>query len=701
MLLVLVVALLVSCRGAEEAEVPATATVAQAEPTKAAAEPTKEPTKEPAVELGEAPGDENNIFATPAEYEAATGNSIGSFAEAPMLAELVESGDLPPVEDRLPNEPSVIRPKHIGQYGGEMRLLGFYEEAGAFAGLTEGMQVSLAILHESLKFSPEFRLDVAKDWELADDGKSLTVTLREGMKWSDGDDFNANDLAFWYEIQQDPELNPTIEDRYMPGGELMGLNVIDDTTVQFTFAIPYYRAFDVFSDSAPWLPEHYLKQYMPKYNDGAEALAKEEGFETWQLAFDFHAPVLSDNYDRDPTAPQINPWIIKELGADSVVWERNPYFFRVDAAGNQLPYVDELLVIMTADVNTVGPLKTMAGELDWGAGLALTDYPVLKEAEAQGDYTAYRWPRIDQSHAWGFAMNYTHKDPVLREIFGDVRFRQALSLAINRDEISEKIFLGLTEPWTAPVSAAWSGYEDWMGTYYAEHDVEKANALLDEMGLEWDDAQEYRLRPDGQTLYLQGEYCQEWLAYSEDIMDLVTLHWKDIGVQMEPKFVFEDVLQTRAYANETDMGIGNSDGGFEPLARSQFPIRLRPPWHWPWPDCCPMAAHPWYTWLDCEQSETCNQEDVEGVEPPEDIKRAWELVQQWLNTPAGTEEYETLINEVITINVENLWYFGTVSSPPNVVVIHNRMGNTGSEAGEIGPLAGAHHYLQEAQFIRQ
>jgi len=642
-----------------------------------------------------APLDVNNIFATIEDWEAFSGKTIDSFGESPMLAAMVASGELPPVEERLPKEPAVVRPREIGQYSDELRTLGFYEEAGAFSGITEDMQQDLFTLHTSLVAPPKFHPNVAKGWELAEDGKSITIYLREGMKWSDGDDFNADDFAFWYEdLVQDPELNPTISKTWLPGGELMGFNVIDDYTVQYTFAIPYWRAVEVFSsDVTTYAPEHFLKQYMPKYNDDAEALAKEEGFETWQMALDFHSTITSDNYDRDPTAPQINPWIIKEIKPDLVIWERNPYYWRVDTAGNQLPYVDRLMVIMTADVKTVGPLKTMAGELDVAGaitGLALTDYPVLKAKEEQGDYKTYLWPRIDQSHAMGFALNYTHKDPVLRELFNDIRFRQALSLAINRDEISEKIFLGLTEPWTALVSAAWTGYEDWMGTYYAEHDVERANALLDEMGLEWDDAHEYRLRPDGKPLFLLGEYCQEWLAYAEDLLDLVALQWKDIGVRFEPKFVYEDILQTRAVANETDMGIGNSDGGSETVARSQYPIRLMPPWHWAWEDCCPFAAHPWRQWLDSD--------GATGIEPPEEIKRIYQLVQEWLNTPSGTEEYTRLINEVIKLNVENLYYFGTVSSPPNVQVNSNRLGNA---AGGGGPLAGLHHYYEEVLFIRE
>jgi peptide/nickel transport system substrate-binding protein len=692
-ILILLVALLAAC--AKTTEPPKTEV--PVEPTEAPAEPTKEP----AVELGEAPVDENNIYVTIADYEAATGNSIASFGESPMLAALVKSGDLPPVEERLPDEPAVVRPKVIGQYGGEIRVVGFFEGAGAFSGFTENMNQAFFLLHQSVQDPPAFHPNIAKGWELAEDGMSITIYLREGMKWSDGDDLDANDFAFGFEILQDEELTIEIPGTWMPGGELMGFNVIDDYTVQYTFSEPYWRAIEVFAGAPPYYPEHFLKQYIPRYNDGAEALAEKEGFESWQAAADFHGGINDDNYDRDPTAPQLNPWIIKEISPDSVLWERNSYFWRVDAAGNQLPYVDTVLVVTTEDPGATTPLKVMAGEVDWNdyIGLSLADHPALKEKEEAGAYNAYLWPKTEESHAMGFALNYIHPDPVLREIFNDIRFRYALSLAINRDEISENLFYGLSEPWTAPVSAIWTGYEDWMGTHYAEYDVERANALLDEMGLEWDDNHEYRLRPDGEELFFPAEYCTEWLAYSEDLMDLVSLHWKDIGVHMEPKFVTEETLQTFFVANETNVGCSNSDGGGEiDPGRTDYPIRLIPPWHWGWDDCCAMSGYQWRVWLDCDREVDCSQEDVDGIEPPDDIKRAYQLAYEWLDTPAGSPEYKQKIGELITLNVENFWYFGTVTSPPSINIRSHRLGNA---EGEGGPNAGLHHYFGEAYFIIQ
>jgi len=628
----------------------------------------------------------NHLFTTIADYEAATGKTIDNFNESPMLAEEVSSGTLPPVKDRLPKDVAVVRPRDaVGQYGGEMHLIGYNEGAGVFSEFTEYMQQNL------FTTDPGFKIrypNIAKGWKLSDDGKSLTLYLREGMKWSDGVDFTADDFAFWYEILQDTELTPEISPDFMPGDELMGFNKIDDYTVEYTFSIPYYRSVEVWTDNVPALPAHYLKPYMLKYNPDADALAQKEGYENWQQAMLAHG-IGESNYNTDPFAPTLNPWVLADRGADSALWERNPYYFRVDTAGNQLPYIDSLLIIITEDINATGSLKSLAGELDWNdSGIGLADYTVLKKSEEKGSYQAVLWPRYDESFAMGFALNYTERDPVLREIFNDLRFRQALSLSIDRDRISETIFFGLTTPFNSPAGPLWTGYEEWMGSYYAEYDVDKANALLDEMGLQWDSAHQWRLRSDGKPISFIGTWCTEWLSYSQDLLDLDVQDWAKVGVKMDLKFVPEETLQTMFIANETDIGISNSDGGSEVLARSAYPIRLIPPWHWGGSSCCAMSSYSWRVWLDTK--------GAEGEEPPQQIKELYDLTMQWLNTPADTPEYTTLINQIIKINVENLYYFGTVSAAPRVVVISNRLNNIPREDGNF---MSRNRYMPETFFI--
>ena len=162
----------------------------------------------------------------------------------------------------------------------------------------------------------------------------------------------------------------------------------------------------------------------------------------------------------------------------------------------------------------------------------------------------------------------------------------------------------------------------------------------------------------------------------EDLLELIKIHWQEIGVDIETKFVPEDTLQTRFVANEIEMTNASGAGGTEANARSNYPIRLMPPWHWGNSGCCPGSAYPWRQWLDTNGEE--------GIEPPDDVKRIYELVQEWLLTPYGTEEYVSLANEIQKLNIENLYFIGTVSAPPRVFITSNRLRNAPGEDGVWG-----------------
>lgn len=629
---------------------------------------------------------DNYLFSTVGDYKTFSGKMIDKFAEAPSITDQVKAGKLPPLEQRLPKDVAVIKTREgsAAKFGGEMLLLGLMEGTDLFTTLTEDMNQGLSTYDVDYKRHP----NIAKGWKLSDDMKTLTIYLREGMKWSDGVDFNADDFVFWYEdILQNTDLNPDVNPVFMPGDQLMGLKKIDAYTLEYTFAAPNPRAVENIVGRTIYWPAHFFKQYLPKYNKDADALAKSEGATTWQQAVQSHG-----GYASDPKAPKLNPWILSEVSSSSAFWVRNPYYWRVDTDGNQLPYIDSLLVTIVQTYDNTSPVKVMSGEDQYETqGLGISDYPVLKQQEAQGDYKVYLYPDTATSTALGFALNYTVQDPVLNKIFNDLRFRQALSLAINRDDISQTIFFGKTVPFTSPASPAWTGYEDWMGTYYAEYDLDKANALLDEMGLQWDGDRQFRLRPDGKPLEILGEHALDYLSYADSLLQMVAKNWADIGVKFTPKFVPFDVLNPRYVANENEIGIWNSDGGSEPTGRGNYPIRQMPPWHWMGDDCCAMSSYPWRQWLDTN--------GASGIEPPDEIKQLYKDVQDWLNTPAGTPEYTALINKIIKTNVENLYFFGTVSAPPRIFAISNKLGNMPQEDGMLGSSM-THPYMPETAFFR-
>lgn len=633
----------------------------------------------------------DHIFATPAEYTRITGNRITAYGESPVLAALVSEGKLPPVEERLPEEPLVIRPlDEIGQYGGVLR--DWANPSDNVSKVTDRTRRRLFLWSpDATRFYPS----VIKGWEQSADNRTFTLFFRPGMKWSDGDDFDVDDFVFWWDdVQNNKDITPELSPLFRPGDEPMQLTVIDRSTVRYTFSVPVQNVAEKWWSSRPWAARHYLEQYHIKYNKDADSLAKQEGFDSWWQAFRFHGVWTTRHkyFARDPVAPVVHPWPLKEIGADAVVWERNPYYHVVDTAGNQLPYIDEIRAPVVQNPSELVPLRAMAGEIDFSSRqLSFGDFPIYKRNEASGGYTTYLLEDDDTSFALGFALNYTHKDPVLRNIFNDLRFRQALSLAINRDDISKTLFLEQARPFNSPVRPQWPGYEEWMGTYFAEFDVDKANRLLDEMGLKWDANRQWRQRPDGKVLQIIGEYIVGLRPYAESLLDIVRGHWAQVGVRLEPRPLQDKLWLERALANELDVGIWTSDGGSVLKARNRYPSRLMPPYHWI--ECCAMAALPWRQWLDSG--------GAKGVEPPEDVKRAYEAGMEWLSEPMGTARYEQLANEMIKLNVENLRFIGTVTAPPAVAIVNNRLGNIRVEQGWVKGLIDTHGYLVETWYIKE
>ncbi|HKJ60741.1 MAG TPA: ABC transporter substrate-binding protein, partial [Hyphomicrobiales bacterium] len=259
---------------------------------------------------------------------AAAQNATG---QAPVLAEMVEAGSLPPVAERVGDEPEVVEPLNaIGTYGGEIRtgLRGSSDHNGILR--VVGPQGLVRWDPQYTKIVP----NVVKSFEVDDSGKIFTFHLRKGMKWSDGEPFTADDVMFNVnDLILNEDFAPTPA-RYTVGGEPMKAEKVDDYTVTFTFSQAYG---DFLAELAAPLGQnpvlyakHYCKQFLPKYNDSIEALVEENNASDWQNLFlqkcgDIEIPTRWANPDR----PTLDPWVVKEPyvgGATRVVMERNPYF---------------------------------------------------------------------------------------------------------------------------------------------------------------------------------------------------------------------------------------------------------------------------------------------------------------------------------------------------------------------------------------
>jgi peptide/nickel transport system substrate-binding protein len=608
-------------------------------------------------------------YSTLAEYEKITGKTITEFHEAPMLKEKVIVGELPTVVERLPEEPMVVEPaEEIGKYGGTLRGPATQPVHGGWDVVEMRAQFLLRVAPDYKTIAP----NIAKGWDFSKDFKNLTIYLRKGMKWSDGSPLTADDFLFWYEdILCNKEITPAISNEFKPGGELMKVKKVDDYTVRFTFAVPYPSILTKFASGFGYkcfYPKHYLQKYHIKYNPKADELAKEEGYSSWPLMFGAHGIIqgIWELATMPIDCPTVMPFMGEKVDSfGNRYYVRNPYYWKVDTEGNQLPYIDKSVRILVED-NEVQNLKGIAGEytnFGWGG---LTSLPMYRENAEKGDYHI-----VLMEYARGneqvFFFNLTHKDLVLRKIFNDIRFRQAMSLAINREEINQLVYFGQATPRQGTVHPSVSFYEPWMGKYMAEYDPERANKLLDEVGLIDTGGDGYRELPDGKSLVLDLHVAPAEPAW-EKINELVSNYWGEVGIKINYKIIDRSYNLERLKAGDFSVNswaIDNTnDFSFYATGLNNFD-------DWDGEGSYKPIAILWDNWFDTNGEK--------GIEPPEVVKDIHNKVNKIKMTSYGSEEYEKLGKEIITEYVKNLFIIGTVGMPMQPVLIKNSLKNTPKE----------------------
>lgn len=639
-----------------------TATKAPAAPTAAPAAPTA--TKAPAPTATTAPtaaGTTDTYKIWNVDDYVKAGKKIDKFNEAPALAELVKQGKLPSVDKRLPEDYFVVQPREkIGVYGGTVNGYGFNPT-------TYGNDVWSSFNRHFFGVTNDFKLifpEVLKSYKFSPDYMTFTGTLRKGMKWSDGEPFTADDIVYWWEdVVSEPKINPTIASTWAPGGKPMVVKKVDDVTFTVTFSVPSPAFIERTTTAATWAPKHYLKKWHIKYNPQAGDVAKAEGFKEWWEAYaahDINAAGVGFDSQKDPDLPSVDSFKLKQIDQfGNKYYDRNPYFWQVDTAGNQLPYLDGINRLLIPDVEQI-LLKFQKGEIDYGNQRLLLDHvAILKQNEAQGNYVTYLWPTVVGSIR-RYILNLTVKDDVLRPIFNDIRFRQALSLAINREEINKTLQFGLGTPrqFTAPDSASY--YEDWMGKHFAQYDTKQANSLLDAMGLKMDTAKGLRLRPDGQPLEL---IIDDATTGNDKMNALVKEYWKAIGVGVTFNYIARDLYSSRTQANSTQGGVWFGDL-VDDFYAHQNSFSFRPPFGI---DNVPHSGQPWRQWELTGGKE--------GEEPPAALKELQQLADKFSQTVIQSEEYNKIGKELMTKATQGLYSIGTVGQVPGVVVANKRIGN--------------------------
>jgi peptide/nickel transport system substrate-binding protein len=587
------------------------------------------------------------------------------FAQAPELAGLAQSGQLPPVEERLPAEPLVVVPTNmVGTYGGT--LYGGSTSPDATNDLQACMNTGCFSFSNDLS---EIYPNVAESYEFSDDSTQCTIYLRKGIKWSDGQPFGADDMLFFFDDWMLHEgLSPSVSNNWKAGGEPLTATKIDDFTVQFDFAAPK-PTFGVvhfsFAPEKPWRARHFMEQFHIDYNPDADAEAKALGFDNWQAQF---GKVADVNYGvMDPRLPVLDPWMTVRADSEGDAYDRNPYYFKVDTEGNQLPYIDGVDVKYSTSLEMTN-MRAVAGELSALArDLLLFNYPLFQENAEKGDYHVLLGSSA-RTVDGTVVFNQEHPDPVLKEIFRDKRFRQAASVAIDRDEINDLVFLGQGRPLQAVCHPSCSYYKEEWGSHFAQYDPDLANQLLDEMGLEMG-SDGVRLRPDGKPLTFLLEFVQHHGPQKQQA-ELVVKHLAAVGIKAEGKEGEKSYIGQRNAAQEQDATMWMVDRTLERAewVRGGSGAKLAPGG-----DSTGQYCRAWQNYR--------NTDGQSGIEPPQEAWDLWDAYTAWEETPFGSQEYMAAAEKVHDLIADNLWVIGLIGEVPWPILVKNNLENvfTGEE----------------------
>jgi len=565
--------------------------------------------------------------------------------------------------NRIPSEPLVYAPyDSIGKYGGTLDVLSNATEAGT--------SDFLSVRHVNLvRYSDDLQTvvpNIAKGWEWNDDFTQLTFFLRKGHRWSDGAPFTADDVKFWYdELALDPKIMEKPKDYVLVGGEPMTVDVIDPQTVRFNLPAPKPGLLSHFATSFAqgFQPKHFLGQFHPDVNADADALAQAAGFENGLAVIkayfgnsdwtDTPVPLLNSpdrvaNLPAD-TMPTLESHITVSDTTEGRHYVANPYFHIVDTQGNQLPYISEQDEIYAND-NEIRILKLINAEADYKSqSLQLPSAPLLLEHQESGDYTIDLRPEITLANV---SFNVTHANLEKRKVFGDLRFRQAMSIALNRDEINEVGFLGQGIPKQyVGFSPSPSFLDPKWESYMIQYDPEAANSLLDAIGMKDIDGDGMRELPNGEQLILNMQFATQGVA--GEVVELIGQQWSEVGIQSTVKEVTPDEYRSSQSSNNLDVGswrksqpmaivLGNNELWVPPF-ENYFGHRTGMLW-----------------------AEYVDSKGASGVKPPAYVTQLIDDINAFQSTMAGTAESDELGARMVENMVGNLLFIGLVQAPAPV-----------------------------------
>jgi peptide/nickel transport system substrate-binding protein len=584
--------------------------------------------------------------------------ATSKYKESPMLATLVAQGKLPSVEKRLPDVPVVVKVEEkLGVYGGTLRM-GVPNRQNAIGSALEGRFTDQnPFLFD--KYGTNLQLNWLEKAVLSEDAKTFTITIRKGVKWSDGTPLTTDDMIFsWVELANDPELNPKGVPNWLKD---LKIEKVDAYTLRFLMPKPNPLFAYNFQDSVYLRAKHYAKQFFIGYakKEDLEKLAKDAGLNTWFELFALK--MQNDNVDK----PVMSMWKLVSATAEKVVCERNPYYWKVDEAGNQLPYIDRFEMTIVASADTIA-LKTMAGEFDFAFyGLKFADFPTYKSNEKQGNYSVYVFKNAGGASHLKFNQNFT-EDAAMGDLLRTADFRKALSYAINRDEVNELVYLGQGNP--VAISPA-KGDPSFDAKYpmYATYDIAKAKAMLDAIGVKDVNGDGKRELPNGAKF--QIEINSDVSADNVATCELVRGYWEAVGVSTK--------LNSMSFERRTELdqaatyhtSINKIDSILYPMYFSRPLTRFA--------NGSDTVAMKWETWL--------NTDGKNGEKPSPEYLAMNEI---WKKVTATTNEQQraTLAKQLWESYYATLYSIGIIQEVPFPILVTNRLKNVPKDAMNAWPL---------------
>jgi peptide/nickel transport system substrate-binding protein len=587
-----------------------------------------------------------------------------TYQEPPSLAGKVAKGDLPPIDKRLPEHPAVAAfqwPGQVpGQYSDELDTL--MSSAKDTRYLTMYGYARLVGYNAKYELVP----DILEAFEV-EEGRIFTFHLRKGHKWSDGTPFTTEDFRyFWEDVANNPDLTPLGPPREMlVDGEAPKVEVIDETTIRYTWSKPNAEFLPSLASASPlfiFRPSKYLKKFHAKYADKKklDAAVKEAGSRNWGA---LHNKRDNQYRNDNPKLPTLDPWMLMtKPPADRFIFQRNPYYYRVDPQGHQLPYIDKI-TFQIVDSKLI-PAKTGAGEsMLQGKDLRFADYTFLKEGEKSGGYYVLLWRNSTGSNVTLYP-NLNVKDPVWRELNRDVRYRRALSLAIDRHQINQVVFFGLAREGANALLPASPLFKPDYQSAYSIQNTKEANRLLDEIGLTKRDDEGFRLLPDGRPLTVIVD-TSGLTSEEPDVLELIRDDWAKIGVRLFTKPSVRDVFRNRIFAGESMMSVWTGlENGLATADSSPAEVA---------PDM--QQSYQWPAWGQYWET---GGKSGEAPDLPK-AKELMDLMALW-RSAGDSATRQAIWEQMLEIYTDQVFTIGTVADAPWPVVISNKMHNVPREA---------------------